>query len=97
MNKKNFNRKSLTNKLYKEIGLSKNFLSSFVDSFFESVVSEIIKNEKLKITSFGTFKLLNKKERVGRNPKTKEIAVISSRRIINFKASSFFKKKINDK
>jgi len=97
MNKKNFNRKSLTNKLYKEIGFSKNFSSTFVDSFFESIISEIIKNKKLKITSFGTFKVLDKKERVGRNPKTKEAAVISSRKIINFKASSFFKKRINEK
>ena len=97
MNKKNFNRKSLTNKLYKEIGFSKNFSSTLVDNFFESVILEIIKNKKLKIASFGTFKVLDKKERVGRNPKTKETALISSRKIINFKASSFFKNIINEK
>ena len=97
MDKKSFNRKSLTNKIYKEMGFSKSFSSTFIDNFFESIILEIIKNKKLKISSFGTFKILNKKERVGRNPKTKERAIISSRKIINFKASSWFKKKINDK
>lgn len=97
MNKKNFNRKSLTNKIYKEIGFSKSFSSTFIDNFFENLIQEVIKNKKLKISLFGTFKILNKKERLGRNPKTKEQAVISSRKVINFKASSFFKKMINDK
>ena len=78
------------------MGFSKSFLSTFIDNFFENITLEIIKNKKLKISSFGTFKVLNKKERVGRNPKTKEQAIISSRKIINFKASSLFKKKIND-
>ena len=96
MDKKNFNKKSLTNKLHKELGFSKNFLSVFLDSFFENIIYEIVQNKKLKITSFGTFKILNKKERLGRNPKTKEQAIISSRKIVNFKASTYFKKKIND-
>ena len=96
MDKKNFNKKSLTNKIYKETGFSKNFLSNFIDNFFENIILEIIKNKKLKISEFGTFKILNKKERIGRNPKTKEQAIISSRKVINFKASSIFKKKINN-
>ena len=51
--------------------------------------------KEVKISSLGTFKTMNKKERVGRNPKTKIEAKISSRKVVKFKASSFIKKKIN--
>ena len=94
--KKNFTRKDLSNKINKTLGFSKNFSSSIVDSLFESLISELIKSNKVKITSFGTYKILNKKERVGRNPKTKIETKISSRKIVNFKPSTIFKEKINN-
>ena len=93
---KNFTRKDLTNVIYKNLGFSKNLSSKIIDNFFESIILEIIKSNKIKITSFGTFKVSNKKERIGRNPKTREEAKITSRKVIKFKPSSFFKKKIND-
>ena len=96
MQKRNFNRKSLTSELYKKLGFSKNFSSNFIDTFFENIITEIIKNNKIKISSFGTFRILNKKERIGRNPKTKEQAVISSRKVLKFNPSTIFKKKLND-
>ena len=96
MLKRNFKRKSLANDIYKKMGFSKNFSSNFIDTFFENIITEIIKNDKIKITSFGTFKILNKKQRLGRNPKTKEQAVISSRKVLKFTASSLFKRKLND-
>ena len=96
MQKSNYKRKSLANDIYKKMGFSKNFSSNFIDSFFESVITEIIKNNRIKITSFGTFKILNKKQRIGRNPKTKEHALISSRNVLKFTASSLFKRKLND-
>ena len=95
MNKKNFTRKDLSNKIYKEIGFSKKFSSEIIDNFFESLVSELIKSKKIKISSFGTFKVVNKKERIGRNPKTKVEAKISSRKVVKFKPSIIFKEKIN--
>ena len=52
--------------------------------------------KKIKITSFGTFKVVNTKERIGRNPKTKEEAKIKSRKVVKFKASIFFKEKLNN-
>ena len=58
-----------------------------VDSFFETLVSELIKSNKVKITSFGTYKVLNKKERMGRNPKTKIEVMISERNVVSFKPS----------
>ena len=95
MLKKNFTRKNLSNKIYHEIGFSKNFSSILVDNFFESLISELTKSNKIKISSFGTFKVINKKERIGRNPKTKIEAKICSRKVVKFKSSSFVKKKIN--
>ena len=95
MPKKNFSRKDLSNKIYREIGFSKNFSSILVDNFFESLISELTKSNKIKISSFGTFKVINKKERIGRNPKTKIEAKICSRKVVKFKPSSFVKKKIN--
>ena len=96
MRKRNFNRKDLINEIYKKMGFSKNFSSNFIDTFFENLFLEVKKNNKVKISSFGTFKILNKKERIGRNPKTKEEAIISSRKVLKFTPSSLFKKKIND-
>ena len=93
MVKKNFTRKELTNNIFKRIGFSKNFSSEIVDDFFDTLIQHLIKFEKIKISSFGTFQVINKKERIGRNPKTKEEAKISSRKIVRFKPSSIFKKK----
>ena len=92
---KNFTRKDLSNKICKNIGLSRNFSSKIVDDFFETIILEIIKLKKIKITSFGTFSVLSKKERMGRNPKTKIEAKIFSRYVVKFKPSLLLKKKIN--
>ena len=95
MVKKNFTRKDLSNKIYQNLGFSKNLSSKIVDNFFEALISGIIKSNKIKISSFGTFSVLNKKERIGRNPKTKVEAKITSRRVVKFKPSLIFKKRIN--
>ena len=96
MVKRNFTRKNLSNKIYQKIGFSKNFSSKIIDNFFESLISELIISNKIKISSFGTFKVINKRERIGRNPKTKIEAKISPRKVVKFKPSSFVKKIINN-
>ena len=95
MAKKNFTRKDFTRKVYQNIGFSKNFSSKIIDNFFESLVSALIESNKIKISSFGTFKVINTKERTGRNPKTKIEAKILPRKVVKFKPSSFVKKEIN--
>tara|TARA_Y100000590_G_C15350822_1_gene875093 strand:+ start:278 stop:577 length:300 start_codon:yes stop_codon:yes gene_type:complete len=95
MVKKNFTRKNLSNNIFKNLGFSKNFSSKLVDNFFDNLTDFIIKSNKVKISSFGTFEVINKKERVGRNPKTKVEAKISERKIVKFKPSLIFKDKIN--
>ena len=97
MVKKNFNRKNLSNKIYQNIGFSKNFSSKIVDNFFEILATELIQSNKVKISSFGTFKVMSKKERIGRNPKNKIEAKITSRKVVKFKPSLVIKKKLNEK
>ena len=91
----NFTRKILSNKIHKNVGFSKNLSLKIIDDFFESIISEIIKLNKIKISSFGTFSILNKKERIGRNPKTGVEKKIFSRKVVKFKPSLLLKKKIN--
>ena len=97
MFKKNVNRKTLANKIYQNIGFSKIISENIVNDIFYIIVSDFKDNEKIKITSFGTFLKKRKKDRIGRNPKTKEKKIISARNVITFKASKFFKNKINQK
>ena len=95
MIKKNLTRKDITNKFHAILRLSKKLLCNILDNFFESLISELIIKKKVKISSFGTFEVKNKKERIGRNPKNKIEFKISSRRIVKFKPSDIIKKKLN--
>tara|TARA_Y100000780_G_scaffold175173_1_gene160376 strand:+ start:162 stop:461 length:300 start_codon:yes stop_codon:yes gene_type:complete len=95
MDQKNLTRKDLSKKIYKNLGFSKNISSKIVDDFFETIISEIIKSNGIKISSFGTFSVLYKKERIGRNPKTKIEAKIFPRKIVKFKPSLLLKQKLN--
>ena len=95
MLKKNFTRKDLSNNVHQKLGFSKNLSSLLIDDFFESLVSELVKGNKIKISSFGTFLVVDKKERIGRNPKTKVEAKIVARKIVKFKPSNRIKVKLN--
>ena len=97
MLKKNFTRKDLSNKVYQNLGFSKNFCSTLIDDFFESLISELLKLNKIKISSFGTFEIVNKYERIGRNPKTKVEVKITARKVVKFKSSMSIKNKLNNK
>ena len=96
MLKMNITRKKLYNKVHQNLGFSKNMSSQIVDDFFELLIDELIKKEEVKISSFGTFKVIDKKERIGRNPKTKVVAKICARKIVKFKPSLKTKEKINN-
>ena len=95
MFKKNLTRKHLSKKIYQSVGFSKNFSSVVIDDFFKIMIDELIKFNKMKISSFGTFKVITKNERVGRNPKTKIESRIKSRKVVTFKPSQSIKKKLN--
>ena len=95
MHKKNLTRKNLRNKIFQNLGFSKNFSNNLVDNFFNSLVTGLARENKIKISSFGTFKVINKKERIGRNPKTKIETKISARKVVTFSPSLSIKDKIN--
>ena len=95
MLRKNIKRKDLIANVYFNIGFSKTISENIVYDIFNLFTNNIISNNVLKISNFGNFIKKNKKQRIGRNPKTKEVKVISSRNIIIFKASNFLKKRIN--
>jgi|TARA_B100001964_G_C13709905_1_gene369818 integration host factor subunit alpha len=95
MLKKNFTKKDITNKVYQNLGFSKNLSLRIIDDFFETSIDILIKFKKIKISSFGTFQVIAKNERIGRNPKTKVEAKISARNVAKFKPSNIIKDKIN--
>ena len=97
MLKNNLTKKDIVNKIYQNLGFSKNFSSIILDDFIEILIKELIRSSTVKITSFGTFKVLNKKERIGRNPKNKIEFKISARRVVVFRPSTTFKNKLNFK
>ena len=78
-----------------QIGFSKKISETLLEDVFQIILNNIVKKNKVKIAKFGTFQLRKKKERIGRNPKTKEIKIIKERNVILFKASKDLKKYIN--
>ena len=91
----NLTKKEIINSIYMQIGFSKNVVESLLEDFLLILISELIKNKKVKISKFGTFFLRYKKSRIGRNPKTLEKKVIRDRNVVLFKPSKEFKDYIN--
>ena len=92
----NLTKKEIINSIYMQLGFSKKITEHLLEDFFETLLIQLIKNKKVKISNFGTFILRHKKSRVGRNPKTLEKKIISERNVILFKPSKEFKKYINE-
>ena len=84
----------LVNHLHDTLGLNKVESKEFVEAFFQEIKHSLKNNEDVKISGFGNFKILNKKERPGRNPKTGEPVTISARKVVTFKASQKLRKRI---
>ena len=91
----NLTKKDLVNLVYMQLGFSKQISENLIDDFFATIVSNIKSEGKLKLSKFGTFSIREKKSRIGRNPKTKESKVITSRKVVLFKPSKEFKEFIN--
>ena len=80
-----------------QIGFSKNISENLIDDFLTTIIDNLKKEKKLKLSKFGTFSVRSKKSRIGRNPKTKEEKTISNRDVVLFKASKEFKDLVNSK
>ena len=91
----NLTKKDLVNMVYMQLGFSKQISENLIEDFLSTIVSNIKQEKKLKLSKFGTFSIRQKKSRVGRNPKTKETKMISSRDVVLFKPSKEFKDFVN--
>lgn len=78
------------------LGLSKLDSRSLVEEFFEEIKIILASGHPVKLSGFGNFRLRDKAERPGRNPKTGQAAAISARRVVTFKAGLTFKKNLNE-
>ena len=91
----NLTKKDLVNLVYMQLGFSKQISENLIEDFLSTIITNIKSEKKLKLSKFGTFSIRQKKSRIGRNPKTKETKVISSREVVLFKPSKEFKEFIN--
>ena len=97
MDKNNISRDEIAEAMKNEFGFNRKLCLDMVNDIIDIIIEGLKLDEKVKIHNFGTFKMNNKRSRIGRNPKTKEEYKISSRNVITFKASKILLKYINDK
>lgn len=89
-------RADLAESVCREVGLSRTESASIVEMVLDEICDAIVRGETVKLSSFATFHVRDKNERIGRNPKTGEEVPISPRRVMTFKASNVLKKRILD-
>ena len=95
MERKTLTRQDISEALYRDVGLSKHESALMLESVLEHISNALIDGEIVKLSSFGTFTSRQKRERIGRNPKTGVAATINARRVISFKPSKLMKARIN--
>ncbi len=88
-------RAQLSEAVYHEVGLSRNESAELVENVLKEVSDTLTRGETVKISSFGSFSVRQKGERIGRNPKTGEEVPIKPRRVLVFRASNVLKGRIN--
>ncbi len=89
-------RADLADAVYEQVGLSRVESSDLVDAVIDEMEDAIVSEGVLKISSFGTFTVREKRARVGRNPKTGVEVTITPRKVVTYKASHVLKEKMND-
>lgn len=89
-------RADLSEAVYQEVGLSRNESADLVESVLNEISDALVRGEMVKLSSFGSFSVREKGQRIGRNPKTGEEVPILPRRVLVFRASHVLKNRIND-
>jgi len=89
-------RADLCEAVYQRVGLSRTESAALVEAVLDEISDSLVRGENVKLSSFGSFVVRAKNERIGRNPKTGEEVPISPRRVMVFKPSNVLKQKIND-
>jgi integration host factor subunit alpha len=95
MSERTITRAFLSEKVYEEVGLSRNESAALVEQLLEEISGALARGETVKISSFGTFSVRGKGKRVGRNPKTGDEVPILPRRVLAFRASQVLRARIN--
>ena len=93
--RKNFTRNKLAERINMKLGYSKEEAKEFIEIFLNYIKININEKENIKISKLASFKVISKKERIGRNPKTGQDAIISERKVVSCKFSKNLKNKIN--
>src|SRR6266404_8571864 len=92
---KTVTRVDLCEAVYQKVGLSRTESSAFVELVLKEITDCLEKGETVKLSSFGSFMVRKKGQRIGRNPKTGTEVPISSRRVMVFKPSAILKQRLN--
>lgn len=95
MSARTVTRAQLAEAVYQEVGLSRSESADLVDAILEEIAESLLRDGSVKISSFGTFAVRQKGQRIGRNPKTGEEVPILPRRVLVFRASQVLKERIN--
>ncbi len=95
MDNQTITRADLAEAVYEQVGLSRNESSELVESVLDEISDALIEGETVKISSFGSFSVKEKGERIGRNPKTGVEVPILPRKVLVFRASNVLKDRIN--
>lgn len=90
-------RTDFANRLRERFGFTTTDANKLVDVVFDEICESLINGEEVKFAGFGTFKILAKSARMGRNPKTGAPAVISARRVVSFRPSAEFRERVSNK
>lgn len=96
MGNKTLTRADLAEAVVRNVGLPRNESQELVELVLGEISDCLSKGEQVKLSSFGSFGIREKGERVGRNPKTGEEVPITPRRVLIFRPSSIMKDRIND-
>jgi len=95
MNDTTITRAQLSEAVYQEVGLSRNESAELLETVLDTVSEALAKGDSVKISSFGSFSVRQKGQRVGRNPKTGEEVPILPRKVLVFRPSQVLKDRIN--
>ncbi len=90
-------RAQLSEAVYQEVGLSRNESAEFLEAVLRQVSDALAHGESVKISSFGSFSVRRKEQRIGRNPKTGEEVPILPRKVLVFRPSQVLKSRINER
>ena len=97
MSDRTITRADLSEAVYQEVGLSRNESAELVESVLDEISKALVGGEVVKLSSFGSFSVREKGQRIGRNPKTGEEVPILPRRVLVFRASHVLKNRINER